>query len=87
MGCNTSTNPSVSHVSLLHLPGGGMFWVGLEAVTESATTTGNGKNVLTIRSVPRANIWLVSSKCFWRIKEKPAANYEGNLLRDNGAKH
>src|SRR6201982_3832651 len=39
MGCNTSDNPSVSQVSLLHLPSGGMFWVGLEAVQESATTT------------------------------------------------
>jgi hypothetical protein len=39
MGCNTVDNPSVGQVSLLHLPSGGMFWVGLEAVGESATTT------------------------------------------------
>ena len=41
MGCSTtiSSNPSLGQVSLLHLPGDGMVWIGLESVTESATTT------------------------------------------------
>ena len=40
MGCNTSTNPSAgAQVSLMHIPGGGMIWAGLEGRGESATTT------------------------------------------------
>src|SRR6201982_3036138 len=41
MGCSItiSSNPSLGQVSLLHLPGDGMVWIGLESVTESATTT------------------------------------------------
>jgi hypothetical protein len=39
MGCNTSTNPGVGQVSLLHLPSTGISWAGLESGTGSTTTT------------------------------------------------
>src|SRR5437879_9248722 len=31
MGCNTSTNPGVGQVSLLHIPSFNISWVGLES--------------------------------------------------------
>jgi hypothetical protein len=39
MGCNTSANPGVGQVSLLHLSGGAILWAGLESGTGTTTTT------------------------------------------------
>ena len=39
MGNNSSTNPGVGQVSLLHLPNGAILWAGLESGTGLTTTT------------------------------------------------
>ena len=44
-GCCTTTSAgaqSVGQVSLLHIPSGGMIWVGLESPLNAAITQGNG---------------------------------------------
>jgi hypothetical protein len=43
MGCGTGPSQnSVGHVSLLHIPGGGMTWAGLESYSGSPSTITSG---------------------------------------------
>ncbi len=81
MGCCT-TQAGVGQVSLFHIPGGGIEWVGLESYSPAAITSGQsatpGFHIVFIDDFHQVDIQLATADTI-RVHNGSAATQTGNV--------